>query len=504
MKKTPLYLIFFALTYSLMKFLSIRDLILVPCLVIIIEGVFITCIYLLCKDWLRAGFITLLIFSWALYFGIGGSYALSIFKISYNLTNLLLFLLVWTLVIYIVGSSWSWRKIKSPQTLTLYSNIVTLVFTIISSYRLIVSITHIFFTPIDLNTTGSSNEVGKYDKPDIYYIILDGYGRKDTLKEYLNFDNSQFINFLESRGFYIADQSQANYLYTINSISSSLNMNYINPTSQPMYQMAYTRLISENQARSYLAGLGYHFVTFYSPFLFTDITNADIYYPIRNSTEEHIARIEEALFPGSLGAIPLEAGIAAPSGNYEDYQKFILSSIHELTQIPYIPGPKFIFLHILAPHPPYVFDQNGPITPEKPYLLVRDFRGTFDDRISGYIDQACYISIQIESAIDEILKNSITPPIIIIQGDHGPGMYFTRTCQIDRAAILNAYYLPDLSTNNPIYPTITPVNTFRLIFNSYFGAHFDLLSDKVYMLMNVESTKFFDVTEESKQNCVLP
>jgi hypothetical protein len=31
-----------------------------------------------------------------------------------------------------------------------------------------------------------------------------------------------------------------------------------------------------------------------------------------------------------------------------------------------------------------------------------------------------------------------------------------------------------------IYPTITPVNTFRLIFNIYFGGNYPLLEDKSY------------------------
>ncbi len=35
--------------------------------------------------------------------------------------------------------------------------------------------------------------------------------------------------------------------------------------------------------------------------------------------------------------------------------------------------------------------------------------------------------------------------------------------------ILNAFYLPDVD-NDILYPTITPVNTFRVVFNLYFEA----------------------------------
>lgn len=64
--------------------------------------------------------------------------------------------------------------------------------------------------------------------PDIYYIILDGYGRADVLKDCYDYDNSEFIRFLEDRGFYVASASQSNYPYTSLSIRSSLNMTYLN------------------------------------------------------------------------------------------------------------------------------------------------------------------------------------------------------------------------------------------------------------------------------------
>ena len=40
--------------------------------------------------------------------------------------------------------------------------------------------------------------------PDIYYIILDSYGRSDLLASNLQYDNSAFISDLEKMGFYVA------------------------------------------------------------------------------------------------------------------------------------------------------------------------------------------------------------------------------------------------------------------------------------------------------------
>ena len=43
--------------------------------------------------------------------------------------------------------------------------------------------------------------------PNVYYIILDGYPRNDVLKKHLDFDNSEFTNFLKQREFYVDQKS---------------------------------------------------------------------------------------------------------------------------------------------------------------------------------------------------------------------------------------------------------------------------------------------------------
>ncbi len=41
-------------------------------------------------------------------------------------------------------------------------------------------------------------------RPDIYYIILDGYARHDVMASHFDFDNSAFLDHLRARGFYVA------------------------------------------------------------------------------------------------------------------------------------------------------------------------------------------------------------------------------------------------------------------------------------------------------------
>ena len=46
---------------------------------------------------------------------------------------------------------------------------------------------------LDAESTFQSD---KSDLPDVYYIILDGYAGTNSVNEFLNFDNQEFVTFL--------------------------------------------------------------------------------------------------------------------------------------------------------------------------------------------------------------------------------------------------------------------------------------------------------------------
>ena len=95
--------------------------------------------------------------------------------------------------------------------------------------------------------------------------------------------------------------------------------------------------------------------------------------------------------------------------------------------------------------------------------------------------------------------------LFIIQGDHGPDFSIpwkkgSATNEVDKYIetlnILNAYYFPNGSYDK-IYNGITPVNSFRLIFNEFFEKNHDLLEDKQYFSGQGESVyDFLDVTKK--------
>lgn len=364
---------------------------------------------------------------------------------------------------------------------------------------------HSTIQPIgDIPDTISANKA----KPDIYYIILDAYGRADMLQTVLGFDNSAFVNALGQRGFIVATQSQTNYPKTLLSLSSSLNMQYLETMSSVMGDSylwwPIIDDIRQSEVRIILQNWGYKTVFFATDWDFTDIHNGDFYetpYPVmlKNFDNQLLNFTNLSIFRGID-----RFGVAYPS--YATHRQIILYDFKRLPEVASIPGPKFVFAHIIAPHPPFVFDQTGnSVNPSVPYSLM-DIEGENPlESQRGYIDQLIFVNQEILKAIDGIIANSKTPPIIILQGDHGSGIFYDassieKSCLYERFSILNAYYLPGVDPDS-VPMDLSPVNSFRFIFNAYFQTDLPLLPNRQYFSTNANFYKFTDVTSQTQAVC---
>jgi hypothetical protein len=142
---------------------------------------------------------------------------------------------------------------------------------------------------------------------------------------------------------------------------------------------------------------------------------------------------------------------------------------------------------MVTPHYPYVFGENGEdVSPyERPFRFnvgrvgAKTTEAQRAEHTAGYRRQAIYVSKIVRDAVEEILRRSPEPPIIIVQGDHGPAAGRWGYERGERYAILNAYYLPH-GGRGDLYPSISPVNTFRVVLNHYFDARLPLLPDRRY------------------------
>ncbi|MDD2921448.1 MAG: hypothetical protein PHQ36_04110 [Anaerolineales bacterium] len=348
-------------------------------------------------------------------------------------------------------------------------------------------------------------------KPDIYYIILDGYGGAEMLEKLHGFDNSPFIAELQKRGFIVPPKSKANYPRTILSLSSSLNMQYLDGVSRKMGNSylwwPLKGTFANNEARKFLESRGYKTVAVSSSWDFTSIANADVYmepHPVfPNTFEEAFVQNTNVNIFGSLGEL---GGMSFPS--YKTHRMIVKSEFASLEEIPALESPKFVFVHVVSPHAPFVFDAQGnEITPDYPFTFTEDryFLSPPSKYRNGYIGQIQFVNKQILDSVDVILETSKTPPIIIIQGDHGSGVFtdyssLQNTCVYERYSILNAYYFPGMDANL-IPDDVAPVNTFRILFNNYFSAGLELLPNRHYFSPATTMYQFKDVTDQADVMC---
>jgi hypothetical protein len=314
--------------------------------------------------------------------------------------------------------------------------------------------------------------------PDIYYFILDSYGSAGLLQDAYGYDNSAFVGFLEKRGFYVASCSQSNYGRTELSLGSSLNIDYLQNLDDTFTPDNIDRThlwndIHTSTVRLDLEKAGYKTVAFATGFAFTELEDADVY--IAPSLAFSSLTGFETLLLRTTALQPLvtQGTLNLDRIDGQRYRERFQAVFDSMDRLARMPGPKFVFIHLVSPHPPFVFGPDGSFTdPDR--FLNSDHLYPANLYAEGYQNQLTYLNAQVEAAVSTLIAGSATPPVIILQGDHGPWIQ-TGSNQF---RILNAYYLP--GHEDQLYPTISPVNTFRLVLDSYLGAGYPLLEDKSY------------------------
>lgn len=421
----------------------------------------------------RAGALTALVqvlfFSYGhIYNYIIYEYAIEKYGVAESLfRNIHLLMLTGVLVVYLIV-----RKITKDRSFK------TDFLTVISLVMFIVPIDQLnqnyFANRSDIIPTPSGNlhEIEGVGLPDIYYIVLDGYTRADIVEIY-GYDNSSFIDSLRSMGFYVADCGLSNYRKTLLSLSSALNMDYLwnvieDKGSGDIYLYDLNNAIRNSRVRIELESLGYQTVAFSTGFPWSELDEeADIYLALDENflTAPYLYPFEYMFIETTMVKAMIDIG---PLGflknsfikfvDHYDRVNYVLDTLPDLVSLP---GPKFVFAHIVTPHPPYIFLPDGSITSED------------DNLMNGYINNIRFINPEIKSVVAQIIKDSENPPIIVIQSDHGMsyisdllGVYFN----------FSAFYFPG-QDNEVLYPTVSAVNTFRFIFNLYFGADYSILED---------------------------
>ncbi|NPU96325.1 MAG: hypothetical protein HPY51_03810 [Candidatus Omnitrophica bacterium] len=341
------------------------------------------------------------------------------------------------------------------------------------------------------------------EKPDIYYIILDGYAREDILKDYYQVTDTPLYQYLKDNLFFVADRSHANYAQTSLSLASSLNYDYIPnlferiDPSHPS-RLSLHRMISQNRIMKILRQNGYHILTFHTGYHLTEIPSAGHYLHKKFVIHEF-----QKTFIGILTRTSMFKDFF-----YDDHRNNILYTLSALKTTSSLPSPRFVFAHIICPHSPFVLSKkDGHIYPSYYYSIIDGCHLIKNNTsrswyIQNYAQQLLYIDDLVIDTLTHILKHSRMPLIIVLQSDHGPASTFTWEKMTmdgarERMSILNALYCSDKEL--PFYRSITPVNTFRIILNHFTNANLKLLEDQCYFSSWDTPFDFYKVPEEYLQ-----
>jgi len=418
----------------------------------------------------------------------------------------ILILMVWAMIfgISVYFIRWYWKRRWNPNVgkLTTLLNVVGAVLIIMPVITIVVQEAQGSGRHMPAPDAGDVQLSAPETPPDIYYIILDRYASASTLEETSGFDNSEFLDYLSDKGFYVASESRSNYLTTAHSLASSLNMEYLDALAEevgesatdlsPLYSM-----VKDYRLWRLLNSAGYQYIHVGSWFEVTrenKYADTNINYGGSLSEFSRLLLKTTALDPvgWTLGLWGDERRIQYERVRYE---------FDRLSEVPDIEAPTFVFAHFITPHPDYVFKRNGD------FLTLEEASRT--SRAAMYLDQLVATSEMVKSCIDRLLAQSAVPPIIILQSDEGPYPDFWQTIDWTetqgsnsdlrvKSGILNAYYFPSVD-QGVFYPSISPVNSFRLLFNLYFGANLESLSDRHYYWQPGQPYRFIDVTDRLQE-----
>ncbi|MDP4000368.1 MAG: sulfatase-like hydrolase/transferase [bacterium] len=453
------------------------------------------------KDWAKATILTVLVSFPILYFR---TMVLELVKLLPAAVRPSL--IIYPVVAVLLVGSWLIIRRLSPgraRTVTSYLAVVGILLFAYSFVMFGLAVqrntgAHVAIDNADFRSTRVAAK-SKVRHPDIYYLVFDRYTGRTGLSESFGYDNGPFLASLKRKGFYVESASFSNYPFTSSSLASSWNGGLLK-TSGAVNRVSsgieYYKQLKRPAAEVVLKRAGYR------------VTRIGSWW---GATETSAVADENPRYAWEFNAFGRKLHVGNMAGVYllntvfvDVYEKLSPEPFrvekrqgpifHE--QVATIEGiadredrqPKFVLAHILMPHPPYVFDKDGSPSP--------DGLSQFDK----YLRQLTYSNQEIGRLVDHLLAaHPDNPPVIVLTADEGeyPRRFDPKAKDAQlrqKTNILGAFYFPGQRYDS-LYPTITPVNYFRVILNQYLGAHLTLQPDTIHTNNLGRPYVFYDITK---------
>jgi len=334
--------------------------------------------------------------------------------------------------------------------------------------------------------TGRPTSQGR--RPDVYFFLLDGYGRADQLEATLGYDNSRFLRLLKRRGFTVHDGATAAYATTFLSLASTLEMGYPAPAGElDDHAPFYDAIEGDNETVRRFHELGYRFVFATDYSLFECGSQVDL---CVEPGEDIIAALIGERERAILQATPLDEVLPALGIEASPLTGYLSpEDVVEEVQRDHSDRPALVYSHILAPHPPYRYLEGCELKTD-----LGDTSVTYWGEAEGSGGQEYQRAIEclnrsLLAGVEAILAKS-NDAIIVIQGDHGPKFGFDLSRPLSdwstaelrqRLAIMNAQRLPRDCSPSGRHAGFA-ANTFRFVLSCITGERPDPLSPRHFTI----------------------
>jgi len=315
--------------------------------------------------------------------------------------------------------------------------------------------------------------------PNIYWIVLDGYPRRDVLRDSFGFDNSGFVEMLATLDFAVLESSFSNFPVTAYSISSTLNMDYTVQTNGgqiepfPLLDI-YPMIRGKGRVVSRLKAAGYNYVHFENGYDY--LTKCAIGERRCVKGKEGSGRLDEldVAILSNTPIIDLVTDFEEITGK-ADAPVFAWGGVDDLgaklDAIEQTPAPFFLYAHVLAPHPPMRFRADCSALPAEP-----DLQAWNPAARPAFIDQLKCTNTQTETLLRRIVRAD-PAAIVILQSDHGTafsGQFAKQPTDWsdadlhERFGALNAMRLP-AECRGDLRQDLSLIDTFPLVFSCLTG-----------------------------------
>jgi hypothetical protein len=316
--------------------------------------------------------------------------------------------------------------------------------------------------------------------PDIYYLVFDEFSGFEPMRNYWKYEEvDDFVNFLKSKEFFVAENSHSVTGSTIYELSTRLNYLTYPCCDQTR---TYLEAIANNRAANYLKDRGYSTIAFEE---IRSIFPTDISFQFDYLFENDPSSpsVSSAIFD-EFGVLVISNTMLSAFSRYYlphlndqglvNHRNMIYFTIDKLANLSDIPNPKFVYVHLLLPHVPFMFDEYGNVLDEQ-------YQYNWNYYLGNYIFSIRVIREMVNTIFS--ISDPNRPPVIILQSDHGArnqiigdnkDTLLQNFPESYKTSILFSLSLPGCDTS-AIPQDIDPINTLPIVFNCYFGAGIPLV-----------------------------